>query len=304
MAGPLVAFGQGLHTERASYKNLQLLGGGRNADTFLVMATSGEYKGILFALKVLRNFDRPERPAMFLEETRALRECEHPAVMRLFDTGMYRGRYPFLVAEFLPKTLREVIAAGAATTVEKLSCVLQLLSALAYLERMGFVHRDLKPENVFLKGTTCVLGDFGLLKRLGGKDEGMRAAEKSSPGWGMPFRYRTPDQVAYFQGSAPLTPRSDVFQLGLVAAELLVGENPERSPPTGEYLAPIDLDLGILERLPPSLKTVVPGLIGSMLDLDWERRPSAAKLLNPWQGVFLDAARAANAQDGYILKAR
>jgi serine/threonine protein kinase len=108
---------------------------------------------------------------------------------------------------------------GQTTVVVKISIALQLLSALAYLERQTppVVHRDIKPQNIFFKGRSAVLGDFGLMKRVADSDDG---AYKESLGAGMPFRYRTPDQVAYLNGQTALTPKSDVFQLGRVQSQI------------------------------------------------------------------------------------
>jgi serine/threonine-protein kinase len=103
-----------------------------------------------------------------------------------------------------------------------------LLSALRYLasSRPPVVHRDVKPQNIFIKGRSCVLGDFGLMKVLNGSEEMDREVFRESTGPGMPYYYRTPDLIAYAKGEANITPKSDVFQLGLVAAELFTGWNP------------------------------------------------------------------------------
>src|SRR3990172_4415005 len=136
------------------YRNLQVLGTGGNAITFLAVATSGENRGVPFAIKVFRKLSKPERRHKFLEEMKFLEECNHPSIMRVFDTGVFRQRHPFFVAEYLPNTLYKVIRVGEASTVVKISYALQLLSALVYLEQRDppVVHRDIKPRNIFVKG--------------------------------------------------------------------------------------------------------------------------------------------------------
>src|SRR5439155_22081524 len=152
---------------------LQSLGAGGNAAAFLAVATGGENKGIPFALKVFRRLSKPEWRDNFLREIAFLKTCSHPAILRVFDEGIYLADHPFVVAEYLPKTLESVIRADSATVVEKVSFTLQLLSALAYLAdpSRSVVHRDIKTSNVFIKGQSCVLGDFGLLKRVTPADE-------------------------------------------------------------------------------------------------------------------------------------
>ena len=86
--------------------------------------------------------------------------------MRVFDTGVFYNQHPFLVAEYLPRTLHQIIRADSASVTLKISFATQLLSALAYLESLekSVIHRDIKPQNIFVKGNSCVLGDFGLMK--------------------------------------------------------------------------------------------------------------------------------------------
>lgn len=96
-------FGQGVVSQsETSYKALQSLGIGGNASAFLVLATSGQYHGQLFALKVFRRLSKPERRESFLKEIEFLASCSHPAIMRVFDEGVYKDRYPFVVADYLP----------------------------------------------------------------------------------------------------------------------------------------------------------------------------------------------------------
>lgn len=85
-----------------------------------------------------------------------------------------------------------------------------------------------------------MLGDFGLLKR--GKeidDDSSENIFKRSVGPGMPFCYRTPDQVSYARNEAELTVASDIFQLGLVAAELFTGRNPEKRAEHNNFLSDV-----------------------------------------------------------------
>jgi serine/threonine protein kinase len=224
--------GQGVKSERGIwYKNIQSLGIGGNAITFLVQCTSGMCKGILFALKVFRVISREERKHKFLAERDFLEEsCSHPAIMRVFDTGVFvneDGEFPFVVTEYLPFTLADKMRSRSATTVEKVSYTLQLLSALVYLDSLPVpvVHRDIKPKNIFLKGQSCVLGDFGLMKFIDKNDEVDREIFKESVGPGMPYYYRTPDLIAYARYESSISTKSDVFQLGLVVAELFTGRN-------------------------------------------------------------------------------
>lgn len=287
-----------LSESKVWYRNLQLLGSGGNAATFLVVATSGDHRGVPFAVKFFRKLSRPERQASFLAEMRFLRTCNHPSIMRVFDAGIFYNN-PFFVAEYLPNTLEKVMRASGTSIVLKISFALQILSALAYLERLEppVIHRDIKPQNIFVKGNSCVLGDFGLLKHADPSLAEDRDVFKESLGVGMPFRYRTPDQVAYLNNLAPLTAKSDVFQLGLVLAELFTGRNPEKR--AGDFGDPVELEP--LRRIPGSLSDPIASIINRMLMPDPDSREPASRLLDPWEGVFRAAVRQAHALEGRAI---
>ena len=296
-------FGQGLVSKSEnSYKTLQPLGKGGNASTFLVLATSGQYHGQLFALKVFRRLSKPERRESFLKEIEFLASCSHPAIIRVFDEGVYKDRFPFVVAEYLPMTLRRLMKARTSIVV-KLSFTLQLLSALRYLGALSepVIHRDIKPENIFVKDRTCVLGDFGLLKRLRGETGDDREFFKQSVGPGMPRWYRTPDLVAYAKGEASLESigRSDIFQLGLVLAEMFTQTNPGVQPKNNDFLASVELnDLG---GIAGALGPMIAELLTQMLEMNPSRRATIDTLLRLLQGLFEDAARRRNALEGDVF---
>jgi serine/threonine protein kinase len=273
------------------YCNLGPLGSGGNASAFLGLATDGPLRGTLFAIKLFRRLSSPERRKGFEDESRFLRhECDHPAVMRVFDAGIHRDKFPFVVAEYLPVTLDGVVTGKtAASPSEKISYALQLLSALAYIDGLDppVVHRDIKPKNIFIKACSCILGDFGLMKRLPVDDGEDRELLKTSAGAGMPWGYRTPDLVAYARKEAGVTTKSDVFQLGLVLAELFTGTNPLR--PAKSFVEQIKLDE--LKRVPGPLGDQIADYIRSMLAERPEERPAAASLLAPWTAMYLASVR-------------
>ena len=291
--------GQSVHSSNDHwYRVIQQLGIGGNAVTHLVLCTSGPHKGLLFALKIFRKLSQEERRLNFLRETAFLQTCSHPAIMTLIDQGTFAARerqYPFVIAEYLPKTLRTAMREGL-TMMQKVSIALQMLSALAHLSNLNpqVVHRDIKPENMFMKGPSCVLGDFGLMKLLDGNDEIDREIFKQSTGPGMPFFYPTPDLVAYANQQSMITTKSDVFQLGLVLAELFTTKNPVRHP-RDHY---DDVVLAPLGWIPGELGGGVAALINRMLVMNPTQREAAEALVDPWRGAFDNAATRLNALEG------
>ncbi len=280
------------------YKAIEPLGVGGNAATFLAYCTSPPRKGLLFAVKVFRKLSKPERRDSFLEEAKFLQSCDHPAIMRTYDEGVYYDK-PFVVMEYLPQTLGVAMRRGC-SFVEKIAFAIQLVSSLEYLDSLDpkVVHRDIKPANIFIKGGSCVLGDFGLMKRLNDNDDEDREIVKESIGVGMPFFYRTPDLVAYLKDDVPLTTKSDVFQLALVLAHLFTGRNPARANP--DYTSPVELEP--LGNITSRMSGGIAVLLSRMLTIDPNKRPAAREIADGWEGVFRNAVDAAhNVEDRAFL---
>src|SRR5947207_5804762 len=154
------------------YRIIGFLGKGGSANTYLTLCLTGKHKGLNFAVKAFRSAAKPERIINFMREINVLRSCEHPAIMKVFDEGIFQEKYPVVVVEYLPRSFHDEIRSRIGL-LEKISYSLHLLSALDYLQRLepAVIHRDIKPKNIFVKGGSCILGDFGLLKHWQAKDD-------------------------------------------------------------------------------------------------------------------------------------
>lgn len=282
------------------YRVLQEVGGGGNAITYLVVQTDGPYKGNQFALKVFKNISNDERRDRFFDEQQFLKDTTHPSILRYRDKGEYYG-YPFLVSEYLPRTLEDVIQGDPEPIPLRISYSIQLLSALNHIHNLdpAVIHRDIKPSNIFIKGTSCVLGDFGLLKRVGSGSSEEGIVWKESTESALPYFYRTPDMVAYGNEDAPLTPKSDVFQLGLVLTELFTGWNPANRPKNDDIFSPVEMD--DIGDIPGDMGGGIAALLERMLVEDPEERESAAELMDGWMGLFEDAAESAYQLNGRVF---
>jgi len=204
--------------------------------------------------------------ARFADEARRAAAVVHPNVVTVFDEGR-DGADAFMVMELVPgKTLREVVAErGPMPPHEVGRLIRQVAGALDAAHAAGVVHCDVKPANVIVdpKGV-AKLTDFGIARAARDRDEQELLGTA---------RYIAPERVE----GGPVTARTDVYGLGLVAYELLTGR-PAFDGATSEEL--------VRERLvgpPPSLRLARVGIddrldaiVGRALATEPERRYASA----------------------------
>ena len=184
----------------------------------------------LVALKVMR----PELAALlgaerFLREISITAQLQHPNILPLFDSGEVcgddeggRAKLLFYVMPFVEgESLRARLAReGSLPVSEALHIAVSVAGALAYAHKHGVVHRDLKPENILLQAGEPLVADFGIALAL----EQAGGARLTKPGLslGTP-QYMAPEQAL---GKQQVSARADVYALGVVLYEMLVGEPP------------------------------------------------------------------------------
>jgi len=155
--------------------------------------------------------------------TTACFRSEH--VTRILDAGTLSSGAPFIVMEYLEgHDLRAELDEGGPLGIESaVSYVLQACEAVAEAHASGIVHRDIKPENLFLTLRTdgapiIKILDFGISKHLGTADDISLTSPRTV--LGSPA-YMAPEQM---RAQAEVDRRADIWSLGAVLYELLVGE--------------------------------------------------------------------------------
>jgi len=155
----------------------------------------------------------------FEREAAILKQFDHPNIVRLFGIGKFQGLRYYAMEYIEGESLDHVLSRRGRISWEEV-CVLgkQLCSALQHSHEHGIIHRDLKPSNLMiLKDGSLKLTDFGIAKDL---DVTQLTEANCTVGTAS---YMSPEQC---RGEKQLTPKSDLYSLGIVFYELLTGKKP------------------------------------------------------------------------------
>jgi serine/threonine-protein kinase len=212
------------------------LGAGGMATVYLAHDVRHDRK---VALKVLR----PELSAIlggerFLAEIKTTANLQHPHILSLFDSGEADGQVFYVMPYVDGESLRDRLSREKQLSVEDaVRIAREIADALAYAHGLGVVHRDIKPENILLHGGHAMVADFGIALAASRSDGGTRMTE-TGMSLGTPH-YMSPEQA---MGEREITARSDVYALGCVLYEMLMGEPPFTGPTAQAIIAKVMTD--------------------------------------------------------------
>src|SRR4051794_12124759 len=242
------------------YEILRELGHGGMATVHLARQTDLDRLVALKELSALTSGDSAAA-ARFLREARFAGSLSHPSVVTVHDF-FEEGGTPFIAMEYLAGgPLRRYQSSVSAEQITGL--LLDVMAGLAHAARFGIVHRDLKPENLLVTADGRVkIADFGIAKAI---DRARGATRLTATG----TTIGTPDYIAPEQAMGQATgPRSDLYSLGCIAFELLVGE-----PPFADADSSMAILLAHVNDSVPSVRSVDPAVEPRLAD--WVERMGA-----------------------------
>jgi eukaryotic-like serine/threonine-protein kinase len=214
------------------------------------------------ALKVMHpEFAHTVGPERFLKEIGYVAKLNHPKIVPLFDSGEAGGllyyTMPYLPADDLQTHVR---AKTQLPVDEALKITMDVCDALTHAHDQKLIHRDIKPSNILLSGGHALVMDFGIAR---GEDQAVLTATGVVVG--------TPKYMSPEQGTNdPIDRRTDVYSLGCVLYEMLVGTAPFDGPTA------VSIQARHLMDRPPSVTTVrstVPPVVEAALMKALEKAP-------------------------------
>jgi hypothetical protein len=248
------------------YRPLRPLGRGGSGSVWLAR---DERTGLEVALKIVpREGKRASRAAREMEAASRLR---HERCVRAYDFGGDSG-HVYIAYEYVQgSTLRETLRAGKIGDRDAIEAAAQILDALAHAHRLGIVHRDVKPSNVLVEeseGISIRLLDFGLAQF---DEADTLTAVGDVPGT---LAYIAPERLR----GGDATAASDVWAVGVVLWEALVGEHPFWGVPLPQVAAAIEAGAKPLGTARADLPPEVIAAVSSALTIEPSKRPSAERL--------------------------
>ncbi|HEX5376672.1 MAG TPA: protein kinase [Solirubrobacterales bacterium] len=204
------------------------------------------------AVKVMHRemSEQADQLERFRQEARSVAKLSHPNVVSVIDAGE-DGGHPYIVFEYVEgETLKQRIARdGALPPQEAIAYAIEVARGLSVAHARNMVHRDIKPQNVLIDAEgRAKLTDFGISRQL--EQDGMTATGRV---------LGTTDYVAPEQAMGrKVDPRSDVYSLGVVLYEMLVGQVPfQAESQVGVAMKHVNEELPDVQRRRPEVSAAV-----------------------------------------------
>ena len=241
------------------------------------------------AVKVMHRemSEQEDQLQRFRQEARAVAKLTHPNVVAVIDAGE-DGGHPYIVFEYVKgETLKQRIGrVGALDTQEAIAYAIEVARGLSVAHARKMVHRDIKPQNVLIdEEGRAKLTDFGISRQL--EQDGMTATGRV---------LGTTDYVAPEQAMGKgVDPRSDIYSLGVVLYEMLVGQVPfHADSQVGVAMKHVNEELPDVQRRRPEASAAVALVVErSTAKNPAERYQTVTEMIDDLQTALeVEAARA------------
>ena len=246
------------------YELEELIGGGGMADVY---RAKDRLLNRPVAVKILHEAFKQDKEFIdkFQREAQAAARLSHPNIVNIYDVGVADGDH-YIVMEYVPgRTLKDRIRQeGHLSVSESLRVAREIAEALAHAHANNLVHCDIKPHNILMMNDqTAKVADFGIA----------RAVTEST----MTYSGNVIGSVHYFSPEQAkgtmITPKSDVYSLGVVLYEMLTGENP-----VSIAMKHLQDEPTPVRRIDPDIPPVVEALVSRMMAKDPAMRPSSEEV--------------------------
>ena len=209
------------------YRLLQLLGEGGMGEVWLAEQVTPIRRTV--ALKLIKaGMDTKAVVARFESERQALALMDHPNIAHVYDAGTTPEGRPYFVMEYVPgQPITDYCDRHRLTMKERLELVMQVCDGVEHAHQKAIIHRDLKPSNVLVvtqndKAVPKII-DFGLAKAMAQRLTDKTMFTELGVLLGTP-EYMSPEQADLLAQNVDT--RTDVYSLGMILYELLVGALP------------------------------------------------------------------------------
>lgn len=210
----------------SKYRIIKKLESGGQSDVFLAERNDGIYKQKVVIKFISFNYQSAILREQFLQEMQLLADLSHPGVVPIIDAEVthsdIKGDQPWLVLEYIDGLhIDDYCKNNSLSDTEMVRLIINLCDTLDFIHQRGVLHKDIKPSNILIKNINGVpfpvLIDFGIAQEATQRDQ----PQLIFATWG----YSSPEQLKNITAAE----QSDIYSLGVVFLQLLVGETFEMS---------------------------------------------------------------------------